>query len=160
MEIPVSIVLSPEALASLRGSTGPTPTLFESESINNLTDNPEFISEVASRIHPSQIADHIDTDDLAEEMTRKVELDAGEIAGYIDVESVAGYIDPEEIANHFDADDIASRMDMDDIVESLPMGRLANALAKQIVENPALREALVEAFINRLTHSLLPKSST
>lgn len=159
MEIPVSIVLSPEALASLRGSTG--PTLFDkSESINNLTDNPEFISEVASRIHPREIAEHIDTDDLAEEMTRKVELDAGEIAGYIDVESVAGYIDPEEIANNFDADDIASRMDMDDIVESLPMGRLANALAKQIVENPSLREALVEAFINRLTHSLLPKSST
>jgi hypothetical protein len=159
MEIPVSIVLSPEALASLRGPTG--PTLFDkSESINNLTDDPTFIEEVASRIHPSQIADHIDTDDLAEQMCRKVELDAGEIAGYIDVESVAGYIDPEEIANHFDAADIASRMDMDDVVDALPMGRLANALAKQIVENPALREALVEAFINRLTHSLLPKSST
>jgi len=150
MEIPVSIVLSPEALASLRGSTG--PTLFDkSESINNLTDNPEFIREVASRIHPKEIAEHLDTDDLAEEMTRKVELDAGEIAGYIDVESVAGYIDTEEIA---------SRMDMDDVVDAMPMGRLANALAKQIVENPALREALVEAFINRLTHSLLPKSST
>jgi uncharacterized protein (UPF0297 family) len=159
MEIPVSIVLSPEALASLRGSTG--PTLFDkSESINNLTDNQYFINEVASRIHPREIAEQIDTDDLAEEMTRKVELDAGEIAGYIDVESVAGYIDPEEIANHFDADDIASRIDMEDIVESLPMGRLANALAKQIVENPSLREALVESFINRLTHSLLPKSST
>jgi hypothetical protein len=159
MEIPVSIVLSPEALASLRGPTG--PTLFdksESESINNLTDDPTFIEEVASRIHPSQIADHIDTDDLAEEMSRKVELDAEEVAGYLDIGDVAGYIDCEAVAGYIDCYDLAKAFDPESLAELIPVTPLANALAKQIVENPSLRNALVDAFVERLTHALMPKT--
>jgi hypothetical protein len=157
MEIPVSIIISPEALASLRGSTG--PTLFDkSESINNLTDDPTFIQEVASRIHPREIAEHIDTDDLAEEMSRKVELDSESIAGYLDVEDVASYIDVESVAGYIDCYDLAKAFDNESLAELIPVTPLANALAKQIVENPSLRNALVDAFVERLTHALMPKT--
>jgi len=103
-----------------------------------------------------EIADHIETSDIAEHISVEAydiaaEMDISEVAGEIDMYSLVDYIDASDIADemsidasdiaeHVDTDDIASNIDLSDLASELDMTDIANELCLDQVTEELQRD--------------------
>ena len=103
-----------------------------------------------------EIADHIETSDIAEHISVEAydiaaEMDISEVAGEIDMYSLVDYIDASDIADemsidasdiaeHVDTDEIASNIDLSDLASELDMTDIANELCLDQVTEELQRD--------------------
>jgi len=103
-----------------------------------------------------EIADHIETSDIAEHIGVEAydiaaEIDIGYVAKEVDLYDLAEHIDTSDIANemsidasdiaeHVDTDDIASNIDLSDLASELDMTDLASELCLDQVTEELQRD--------------------
>ena len=103
--------------------------------------------EIADHIETSDIAEHIDVGayDIAAEMDISYvagEIDLYDLAEHIDTSDIANEmsIDASDIAEHVDADEIASNIDLADLASELDMTDIANELCLDQVTEELQRD--------------------
>lgn len=175
----INITLSPESVSELKAAlTPPSAPLFDPKSpfgpdlaeeimnahgpalVDGIVDQrgSDLAGKIAEQIDASEVASYIDMGDLA----REIDIDHDEVARIaseqVDLSDLA-----REMADEIDMDDVVGRLDMDDLASRaadeidwsahINHKQIALQLVTQFVNNKEFRDCFVDALVERLADS-------